>query len=78
LRDSKKKKIDKLNVSDELLAIEQQKVSLLEKKVNTIMDRDDDEASFDSLLPYMRKMEIRHAFTNVFITSKIFVGSTSN
>ncbi|XP_034478995.1 uncharacterized protein LOC117785192 [Drosophila innubila] len=58
LRDSEEKKIAKLNVSDELLAIEQQKEALIEKKVNTQKDRDDDEAFFDSLLPYMRKMEM--------------------
>jgi len=49
--------IQKLNASEELAAIEQQKLVLLEKKINNNKEKDDDESFFDSLIPYMRKMD---------------------
>ncbi|XP_061395716.1 uncharacterized protein LOC133331335, partial [Musca vetustissima] len=54
---NKKRKATYVDGTSEILAIEKQKLQLLEKKVNTQKERDDDVAFFDSLLPYMRDMD---------------------
>lgn len=74
-----KKKQKKLNASEELAAIEQQKLMLLEKKINNNKEKDDDESFFDSLIPYMRKMDpMKKLLCRMEIQKTIFNFSIDN
>lgn len=53
----RKKKI-KLSISSQLLLMEKEKLKLLEKKINATKT-DDDLSFFESLLPYMKRMDMK-------------------